>query len=81
MSILISVSLTRRPKRSLALSNHTKRVYLLMTAMREAYYRVAEAYRKNGDTLMMRRYLEIFLKRAKDVPYLQEQVRTAEQML
>ena len=30
---------------------------------------------------MMRRYLEAFLARAKDIPYLSEQVRTAEQLL
>ena len=46
----------------------------------EAYYRLAEAYRKNDDPLMMRRYLEIFLERAKGVPYLEEQIRTAEEM-
>ena len=30
---------------------------------------------------MMRRYLEIFLKRAEGTPYLEEEIRTAQQML
>ena len=47
----------------------------------EAYYRLAQAYEKNDDPLMMRRYLEVFLERAEKVPYLGEEIRTAEQML
>jgi tetratricopeptide (TPR) repeat protein len=47
----------------------------------EAYYHLANAYQKNGDPLMMRRYLEIFLKRAEGTPYLEEEIRTAQQML
>ena len=46
----------------------------------EAYYRLAQAYKKNGDPLMMRRYLETFLDRAKDLPHLEEEVHTAEQL-
>ena len=37
--------------------------------------------KKNGDPLMMRRYLEMFLERAEGLPHLEEQVRTAEQMV
>ena len=46
----------------------------------EAYYRLAHAYKKNGDPLMMRRYLETFLDRAKGLPYLEEEIREAEQL-
>ena len=47
----------------------------------EAYYRLAQAYQKNGDPLMMRRYLETFLKQAKGLPYLEDEVQTAAQLL
>ena len=46
----------------------------------EAYYRLAQTYKKNGDPLMMRRYLETFLDRAKNLPHLEEQIREAEQL-
>ena len=46
----------------------------------EAYYRLAQTYKKNGDPLMMRRYLETFLDRAKGLPHLEEEIREAEQL-
>ena len=51
-----------------------------MTAMRRLIIVSQKHIRKNDDPLMMRRYLEIFLERAKGVPYLEEQIRTAEEM-
>ena len=52
-----------------------------MTAMQKRTIASRRCTKKNGDTLMMRRYLEVFLERARGVPYLQEQVRTTERLL
>ncbi len=46
----------------------------------EAYYRLAQTYKKNGDPLMMRRYLETFLDRARGAPHLEKEVHEAEQL-
>ena len=46
----------------------------------EAYYRLAQTYRKNGDALMMRRYVDDFLKRAEGLPHFEELVKDAQEM-
>ena len=47
----------------------------------EAYYRLVLAYQKKGDNVMMRRYLDMFLKKAKGIPRFEKQYLAAKQML
>ncbi|MYF99712.1 tetratricopeptide repeat protein [Candidatus Poribacteria bacterium] len=47
----------------------------------EAYYRLVLAYQKQGDSLMMRRYIEAFLKRSAGIPRFQKQHLTAKELL
>lgn len=47
----------------------------------EAYYRLVLAYQKKGDHVMVRRYLETFLKKAKGIPRFEKQYLEAKKML
>ena len=47
----------------------------------EAYYRLVLAYEKKGDDIMVRRYLDTFLKKAEGIPRFEKQYLAAKQML
>ena len=47
----------------------------------EVYYHLARMYEKRGDRLTMKRYLDLFLERAADLPQFQDEIEVTKQML